>query len=166
VNEPSLLAPPGLRQTVSTATRNGRVSGMQIDKVNLHVIWRETNTRVDVLRARVREGVDVMAASEFARWLQFSGVLRLLREQPYPLPCRRAELTGKVEQLVAECGDWFANHERSNVQPHPQIPRTELERISAQLNGLTAAVAKLTPSNVETASAVQASLRVIEGGVK
>jgi len=165
--EPSPSAPCKPRQTVSKATGNESVSGMHLDKVTLHILWRETNNRVDVLRARVREGTDVMHASEFSRWLQFSGILRLLQEQPLPLPCRRAELEGKVEQLVAECGDWFANHERSNVQPHPQIPRTELERINAQLNDLAAAVSRLAPPTIETANAVrEASLRVIEGGAK
>jgi len=139
---------------------------VQLDKVALHVIWRETHNRVEVLRARVREGSDVMAASEFSRWLQFSGILRILPEQPFPLPCHGKALSREVELLVTECGEWFANHERSNVQPHPQIPRTELERINAQLASLTAAVANLTPPNIETASAVNASLRVIEGGVK
>lgn len=141
-------------------------SDVQLDKVSLHVIWRETDNRVKVLRARVREGSDVMAASEFARWLQFSGILRLLREQDFPLPCRGELLRREVELLVVECGEWFANQERSNVKPHPQIPRTELERINAQLASLTAAVKNLTPPNVETASVVNASLRVIEGGVK
>jgi len=138
---------------------------VKIDKVNLHIIWKTTHQRVEILRAQVREGTDVLPASEFARWLQNSGIIRLLPEQDFPLPCRGANLRRDVEKLVAECGEWFANHERSNVKPHPQIPRTELERINAQLASLTAAVASLTPPNVETANEVTAPLRVIEGGV-
>jgi len=138
---------------------------VRIDKVGLHIIWRATHQRVEILRAHVREGTDVLAASEFARWLQNSGILRLLPEQDFPLPCRGANLRSEVEKLVAECGEWFTLHERSNVKPHPQIPRTELERINSTLASLTAAVASLTPPNVETANAVTASLRVIEGGV-
>jgi len=139
---------------------------VQLDKVNLHIIWRETDNRVEVLHSRVREGKDVLAASEFARWLQFSGVLKLLVEQPFPLPCRAAELRNKVEKLVAACGEWFALHERSNIQPHPPSPSPELERINAQLASLTAAVSNLSPPSSETAAAGSPALHVIAGGVK
>jgi len=138
---------------------------MQIDKVRLHIIWRETDNRTDRLRAQVREAVDVLPASEFARWLRFSGVLDLLPEQDFPLPCRGQELRNKVDKLVQECGDWFALHERSNVSPHPEIPRTELERINSQLAHLTAAVSKLSLPNSETTEAGSPALHVIAGGV-
>lgn len=115
--------------------------------VELHVMWRETDTRVDVLRARVREGVDVMAASEFARWLRGSGVLGMLQraESKGPLPVRGLELAAKVERLVSECGDWFAHHERSNTKPHPQIPQSELEAIHEQLRTINAHLGDLLP---------------------
>jgi len=133
---------------------------VQIDKVGLHIIWRATHQRVEQLRARVREGLDVEPASEFARWLENAGILRHLPEQPFPLPCHGELLRREVAQLVEECGEWFANHERSNVKPHPQIPKSELERINAQLASLTAAVSDLTHGNAV------APLQVIEGGAK
>jgi len=139
---------------------------MQLDSVTLHVMWRETNNRLDVMAARVREGVDVLAASEFTRWLQFSGVLKMLErvEQPFPLPVRGRELRKKADDLLCDCGEWFSLHEHSNTQPHPGIPRTDLERINATLANLQVQLAKLSPPNVETSDAASASLRVIEGG--
>jgi len=133
---------------------------MHPDKADLHIIWKHTDARIDTLRSRVREGVDVSAASEFARWLLNSGVLKFLPEQGFPLPCRAQELRSKVDELVMECGEWFSNHERSNVKPHPQIPRTELERINEQLAALTAQLANLS------APPERVPLRVIEGGVE
>jgi len=161
--KPSHNPPRSINVPLDTCSTNR--ANVQIDKVRLHIIWRETDTRIDTLRARVREGVDVMAASEFARWLRFSDVLDLLQEQPFPLPCRAAELKAKVEELVAECGQWFANHDRANTKPHPLIPRTELERINLQLANLAEAVSKLSPPNSETTDAAKPALHVIAGGV-
>lgn len=151
-----------------TDTKPEQGDGVYLDKLNLHIIWRETDTRVDVLAARVREGVDVEAASEFCRWLRFSGILKLLElaRDNARLPCKGQQLSAKVDSLIYECGQWFANHERANKKPHPQVPRSELERITSQLQALTAEVAKLSPSTIETANAVQPALLVIEGGVK
>jgi len=114
--------------------------------VHAHVMWRETNTRIDVFLRRVREGVDVTAASEFSRWLQWSGVLRLLEgcEAPMPLPVRAAELKQKTSDLVALCGEWFADHERSNSKPHPSVPKSELEAINEQLRNINATLGELT----------------------
>lgn len=139
---------------------------MDIDKVTLHWIWRETDNRIEELSGRVREGLDVQAASEFCRWLQCSRILKLLVEQPFPLPCRPEELTRKVSKLLEACNEWFVNHERSNVKPHPQVTRTELQAINEKLAHMSRAIANLAPPTSGTASAVEASLHVIEGGAK
>jgi len=120
-----------------------------IDKVQAHVLWRATDTRLDVLAARVREGVDVDAASEFSRWLQNSGVLPLLAqcEAGLPLPCRARELTEKTERLVSACGEWFADHERSNIKPEPTVPRSQLESINEQLRNINAQLGELSNGN-------------------
>jgi len=117
-----------------------------ISKVQAHVLWRETNTRLDVLAGRVREGVDVQAASEFARWLFFSGVIQVLtpHEAGYPLPCRAQELKKKTDQLVSACGEWFADHERSNTKPEPTVPRSQLEAINEQLRNINAQLGEIT----------------------
>jgi len=137
----------------------------QFSRVDAHVLWRETNTRLDVLAGRVREGVDVLAASEFGRWLTWSGVLDLLEsyEAGYPLPCQGAELRKKVTALVADCGEWFKDHAHSNTKPHPQIPKAELESIHEQLRAINDTLATL--SAVPKNGAVCPDLHVINGGV-
>jgi len=141
---------------------------MEIDKVFLHVLWRETSNRIGVLQGRVNEGVDVDAASEFCRWLRFSGVLKLLESAPDDarLPCKGSVLSRQVETLVYDCGQWYANHERANRKPPAQVPRSELESINAQLAQLRTDLAKLSPSTIETANAGNPALFVIEGGVQ
>ena len=139
---------------------------MEIDKVFLHVLWRETSNRLEVLERRVREGVDIDAASEFARWLRFTGLLRLLEQAPDDerLPVKGRELSKRVDALVADCGDWYARHERSNIKPPAQVPRSELESINAQLAALRVQLSKISPSTFETAQVGSPALLVIEGG--
>lgn len=141
---------------------------MHCDKVFLHVLWRETSSRIEVLQRRVNEGVQVDEASEFCRWLRFCGVLKLLESAPDDerLPCKGSLLSQQVQTLLSDCGAWYSKHQPGNKKPPAQIPRSELEAITAQLAALTAQVAKLSPPIVETQDAVPASLRVIEGGVK
>ncbi len=140
-------------------------TNVKLDKLTSHILWRETHNLVEEYRAHVREGVDVKAASRFARWLRFSGVLQMLPENPMPLECHGAALSIAVEDLIAECGHWFVHHERARDKPHAQIPKTELERINAQLAHLTVQLAKLSPPNSDTANAGQPALQVIAGGV-
>lgn len=141
---------------------------MHCDKVFLHVLWRETSNRIEVLQRRVNEGCDVDVASEFCRWLRFSGILKLLESAPDDarLPCKGLHLSKRVETLLSGCGEYYSKHERSNVKPPAQVPRSELEGIHAQLNELRKELARLSPSTLETAEPVQARLLVIDGGVK
>lgn len=141
---------------------------MHCDKVFLHVLWRETTRRLEVLQRRVNEGVDVDAASEFARWLRFSGVLKLLESAPDDerLPCKGFQLSKQAQTLLSDCGEWYAKHERAHHKPPAQVPRSELEAITEQLAAMRCDLAKLSPSTIETVDPVNAGLLVIEGGVK
>jgi len=139
------LEPPALRHE-GLDQFHGRAMSPSLTKVQAHVLWRETNTRLDVMAGRVREGVDVLAASEFARWLQFSGIPALLEpcESQGALPCRAGELKDKAERLIAACGEWFADHERSNFKPDPTVPRSQLESINEQLRNINATLGELS----------------------
>lgn len=78
---------------------------MGLEPVNLHRIYSETSNRIDALSRRVQEGRDVMAASEFCRWLLFSGIFKLLEENasPAPLKVDGVHLRWKCEQLLDLC---------------------------------------------------------------
>jgi len=142
---------------------------MLCDQVFLHVLWRETSNRIEVLQGRVNEGLDVDAASEFCRWLRFSGILKLLESAPDDnrLPCKGLKLSQQVQKLTEDCGEYYAKHERCNTKPPAQIPHSQLEAINAQLAQLRTDLAKISPPNIETVyPAIPAGFHVIEGGVQ
>lgn len=68
-------------------------------------VYSESSSRIDVLSRRVQEGRDVLAASEFCRWLLFSGIIKLLEENPNPAPLKvdGAHLQWKCEELLQLC---------------------------------------------------------------
>jgi len=140
---------------------------MQSDSnVKWNRVWWEIDTRIETLARRVREGVEVLSASDFARWLQFSGILEMLEahEQDLPLPVKGRELRVKVQELVWNCGEWFRLHEHGMKQYDPRIPRCEMERITARLNAIEAALA-ISPPVADTATADSPALQVLPGGV-
>lgn len=47
--------------------------------VNLHVMWRDTDARLDSYAAKVREGRCLDEALEFAKWLQRAGFLMFFK---------------------------------------------------------------------------------------
>ncbi len=78
---------------------------MDASSATFHWIYRECIARVDVYSKRVAENRDVQAASEYARWLHFSGIIGLLKENasPEPLKVDGSFLQWKVEQLIDQC---------------------------------------------------------------
>ena len=80
---------------------------MQCDPVNLHWMWRETGDRLRVMHTRVREGQDVLAASEFARWLRMSGILTIFRDNPQsePLEVDERKIVKQIDDLLWDCGE-------------------------------------------------------------
>jgi len=102
-------------------------------RAELHVMWRETSQRLTVLHSRVRQGVDVQAASEFCRWLQFSGVVKLLELYPQDghLRVDGPALRRQITDVIQECGERF-NHPKND----PTVTRSELEMISDRLGSI------------------------------
>lgn len=82
---------------------------MDAGAATLYCIYKETKSRLETLSCRVSEGRDVMAASEFARWLSFSGILKLLESNPQPEPLKvdGAFLRWHTEQLIQQCNERF-----------------------------------------------------------
>jgi hypothetical protein len=80
-----------------------------MSEVVFHQIYRETMNRLSSYSRRVAEGRDVMAASEFARWLNFSGIVRLLMSNPQdpPLKVDGAFMQWTLDQLLEHCNERF-----------------------------------------------------------
>jgi len=136
---------------------------MYPDKVQLHVIWRETTNRLESLASAVFEGKCVEEASNFARWLQFSGVLKLLEQnpQPFPLPVNGNELRRKCEDLIQGCSDWT----KGGKLPAPNYEPGDMRAILSKLDALTQRVNELSPPSSETADAGRSpALHVVQGG--
>jgi hypothetical protein len=104
--------------------------------VTLERIYRETCNHLDSLAAHVGEGKNVLEASLFVRWLEFSGVMRLLSHHAVPGQDFSA-LPAKVESMHDLC------------RPHLQGQRVEksyresdIVEIKTMLEKLVAAVAR------------------------
>ena len=118
-----------------------------IDAVRLHVLWRETSNRVNHYEKLVRESTSVDECSNFLRWLQFSGVLDILKNnpQPKPLPVDGMELQLKVNDLIDACGEVFKKW--GHKAPPPTYRKTDIDEIKEQLALLSARLPALsTPS--------------------
>ena len=81
------------------------------EAVNFAQIYRETIRRLDVLSLRVQEGKDVQGASEFCRWLDFSGIPRLLEananKETGLLKVDGAFLRWRCNELQERCNDYL-----------------------------------------------------------
>ena len=112
-------------------------------------IWSETDRRLDSFANRVREGRDVMAASEFARWLFFSGIITLCKENsaPAPLKCDGALLQWKCEQLISQCGEYFTTNGQSAGLKETQLVslHEKVDRLASNLELVAGHVSKLSP---------------------
>ena|ERR1700722_20092407 len=83
---------------------------MHTELHNLHWLWKETVNRLDSLARDVREAKNVAEASNFARWLQFSGILMLFRNNPSTtkhLEVDESVVRKKIDDLIYECGELF-----------------------------------------------------------
>lgn len=109
-------------------------NAMPLSRVDVHVLYRETVMRLDVLRRRVRENKDVLGASDFCRWLRFSGVFKIFEINPsaFPLEVCASKVRRLVEDLLQECGERM----QGGKLPLPVIEVSELEMINAKLDVL------------------------------
>jgi hypothetical protein len=159
--------PPGTQNLPAKAVsqvRQTEGSSVHTDTVTFWKIWSETDRRLDSLTRCVREGVQVDEASNFARWLRFSGILALLQpfEQDVPLPIRAAELRRKCEDLIYECGEWYRLHERSFKPRDSYISQSKLEAIEIGLREIREALRLPLTATADTAP--DARLHVMPGG--
>lgn len=138
---------------------------MPFDSLTLWKIWSETDRRLDSLAQSVREGVQVDEASNFARWLRFSGILKLLEpfERDVPLPVHARELARKCEDLISECGDWYRLHERSNKPRDCYVSSSKLAAIEDDLRAIKEALRLPLMATANEVDSAEASLHVLPG---
>ena len=100
-------------------------------------IYRETLRRITHYEGLVAEGTCVDEASNFARWLRFSGVLSLIVDQPQPAPLATdgPGLEMRVSRLISACGEVYRRCGRAE-QPHYQ--KSDIESIRDQLTQIQA----------------------------
>jgi hypothetical protein len=94
-------------------------------------MWRETDRFLDSLAASVREGKRVTEASNYCRWLQFSGVVSLLKENPSPSPLLvdGEGLRKKLDDLLYECGELFRGGKHD-----PKYAASDIAEINRKLD--------------------------------
>jgi hypothetical protein len=133
-------------------------------EIKLHRVWSETSTRLDVLRDRVSENKEVMAALDFARWLFWSGLLELLEmnSREGPLKVDGANLRWKCQELQSACQDRF----RTNGS-EPRLAETQLRSINEKLDMIAGFISKVAVGAcVPPAAAAPAPIiQVFPGGL-
>lgn len=165
----SRTSPDSAEPSASQAADIQKVCVRDMAEIKTAIIWKiwsETDRRLDSLAQSVREGVQVDEASNFTRWLRFSGILTLLQpfEQEVPLPIRAAELCRKCEDLIYECGEWYRLHERSFKPRDAYISASKLAAIEDDLRAIKEALRLPLMATADTVDAAEAVLQVLPGG--
>jgi len=110
--------------------------------LQLHKLWRETNNYVERLTSDARECKGVNAASDFVRWLQWTGLLQVLLacESPMPLPVRGADLKLKVKKRNETCNELYQDGKAT-----PRYTESDIAEINRKLDLIAAHVATTLP---------------------
>jgi len=134
-----------------------------LNNVQLHCLWRETDNRLTSLARSVREGKCVDEASNFCRWLRFTGLLELLEQNSRPLPLivNGAGLRVKVQDILFDCGEFY----KGGKPALPKYSDSDMATVMDRLDMITNRLDQISPPSSETAREVSASLHVIQGGV-
>ena len=137
---------------------------MHAANVNIHRIWNETLNRLETFRARVQENRDVMAASEFARWLFFSGLIELFKANAQDgfFKVDGCLIESKVETLLSMCNDRF----RTNDQ-ETSFQKSEFESLREKIDRMAGYLAKLSvaPAVAVAPAPESDGLKIISGGL-
>jgi len=120
-------------------------------------MWNETDTRLNTLVRRAREGKDLIAASEFARWLLMSGLVSLFESCPQKFPRidgrETRRLCVEIQQTCAKV--WNSNGKQKFVGA------SDVESISEKLSHLTTMVEKLSSTSTTEPAPALAILRSV-----
>jgi len=114
---------------------------MQFDSATLHWLWRQTTDKLESLARDVRENKRVLEAADFARWVQFSGILKLFDAFPTdgPLQISAAIIRKQIRDLLFECGELFRMGKAD-----PKYSASDISEINRKLDLIAAHVATLS----------------------
>lgn len=109
------------------------------DNLMLHVVWKETMARLHSLERSVQEGRAVDEASNYGRWLNFSGLIKIFEAYPQPVPLLVDGLAMRqlTDKLVSACGEIH----KGGKMPHNPSQST-VDEINAKLDYLLSQTAK------------------------
>lgn len=81
----------------------------QESRCKLHWMWNETRHRLDTLQGRVNEGRDLNAGAEFARYILWSGIIKIFEEFACdgPLKVDGSLIRWKATELERSCTEHF-----------------------------------------------------------
>jgi hypothetical protein len=117
---------------------------VETEPVNLHWIWSETVRRLEDLLRRAREGKHVQEASEFARWLRMSGLIKLFQFNPaqghLTVDCKVVEKL--IGDILSECEDQWRSRNAD-----AKYAASDIAEISRKLDIIAAQVAKFSPGS-------------------
>ena len=104
----------------------------RFDDADLRCFTLATIQRLQVLRRRAREGKSVEEASEFARYVVASGLLKLCEGQA------KVEVRSLAQDTLYDCDQFWRNQGQG-----PWVAKSELEAVNAKLDNLAGLVASL-----------------------
>jgi len=136
----------------------------EVSELDMHLVWRETNSRLDTLARSVAECKNLEGALDFCRWLQGSGLIRIFKTHAHELHWPQSRhfrvdgslIDSKVSDLMREIQDRYRT---GNIQP--RVDMAELERISYKLDLIAGQLSYLPVPQVDISAP---PLRVIQGG--
>jgi len=116
------------------------------DKTNLHVLWRQTSQVLERHRKLVAEGKGVESAQQFAHYVIWSGIPKLLSQYQCeaPLKIDGPGLLRGAETLLEECRAHWRTGE-SNTD----LVVSAVERLDRKFDLLAGAFAQLTSEKQE-----------------
>lgn len=117
----ALLAERG--RTVNALTAADSIS---VSRAEMRWVASETHRMLDGLSRDVRECKNVMLASLYARWVQFSGLMVLLERGTGDKTVQK-----KVEDLLYECGELFRGGKHD-----PKYAASDIAEINRKLDML------------------------------
>lgn len=115
------------------------------EQTNLARCYRETMNKLSSYSKCVSEGRDLVAASEFARWLNFSGFLELFKVNPQAEPFKvdGGFMQWTVDQLLEQCNERFrtGNADPNFKASEWQSMHEKIDKMAGYLSRLSVASA-------------------------